>query len=45
MNAVNSEASLALSPGFSRQSEVEPGRDEEKKHTENNVPKLEGKSA
>jgi hypothetical protein len=42
---VNSDAGLALSPGFSRQPKIEPGRDEEKKHTKDNVTKLKDKSA
>ena len=45
MKAVNSDMGLALSPGFSRQPKIEPGRNEEKKHTKNDVAKLEDKSA
>jgi hypothetical protein len=34
-----------LSPGFSGQPKIEPGGDEEKKHSKNNVAKLKDKSA
>src|SRR5689334_5517630 len=45
MNAVNSDVRLALSPGCSGQRDIEPGRDEKKNNTHNNVSKLEDKSA
>jgi hypothetical protein len=45
MKAVNSDAGLAWSPGFSGQREIEPGRDEENEHTDDNMPKLQDKSA
>ena len=45
MKAVNSDTASALSSGFSRQPKIKPGRDEEKKHTKNNVSKLDNKSA
>jgi hypothetical protein len=45
MKAVNSDTGLALSPGFSRQPKIEPGRDEEKKHAKNDVSKLDNESA
>jgi hypothetical protein len=44
-SAVNGVARLALSPGFSGQPKIEPGGDEEKKHSKNNMAKLKGKSA
>src|SRR5689334_24810072 len=44
-SAVNGDARSALSPGFSGQPKIEPGRDEEKKHRKNNVSKLKDKSA
>jgi hypothetical protein len=42
---VNGDARSALSPGFSGQPKIEPGGDEEKKHTKNNVAKLKDESA
>jgi hypothetical protein len=45
MEAVNSDARLTLPPGFSGQRKIEPDRDEEKKHTKNNMSKLKDKSA
>jgi hypothetical protein len=45
IEAVNSDACLALSPGFSGQHKIEPDRYEKTNHSKNNVSKLKDESA